>query len=310
MQAFQKRTSPRGRSGGRSTPGVRAKLSQPSLHALSLAQHLLLQAAPVEARNQGPATRRRKALDRFHYHLSRRTWTVNGALGLLAPVEESLKPLDYADQLLSTSPDRYSRWTDGIPANAGEAEKKEQAKLTGEIFEATPGEVKIPGRNPTFPSWSNPRRCHRRAAGSHLRHRTSCSVSEPEKPVSRLAARGGGYRSQRAPVVLAMGTAAGSLLAMGRGWARAGKSAASLDTWRQVAKKAVVVSEKQGLIEDAKRDYGDTAATANTEILPQAKVKASEPIERQANNITPISTREASEKREATEADKRIGRPG
>ena len=101
LQAFQKANeSPWNRLAAKHAPQFGAKLSQPGLHALSLAQHLLDRPHLLRLKPKGQH-QARKALDRFHFHLSPENLDkVNEAVGNLAPVDEKLKPLEYADQLL------------------------------------------------------------------------------------------------------------------------------------------------------------------------------------------------------------------
>lgn len=106
LQAFQRANeSPWNKLAAKHAPKFGAKLSLPGLHVLSLAQHLLDRPHLLRLKSKGQR-QARKALDRFHFHLNPENLDkVNAALGQLAPVEQSLKPLDYADKLLSNLAD-------------------------------------------------------------------------------------------------------------------------------------------------------------------------------------------------------------
>lgn len=102
LQSFQKANeSPWNKLAAKHAPKFGAKLSQPGLHALSLAQHLLDRPHLLKLKPHGQR-QARKALDRLHFHLSPESLDrVNEAVGNLVPQDESLKPLEYADRLLS-----------------------------------------------------------------------------------------------------------------------------------------------------------------------------------------------------------------
>ena|SRR6266581_2431792 len=106
LQAFQKANeAPWNRLAAKHALKFGAKLSEPGLHALSLAQHLLDRPHLLRLKPRGQR-QARKSLDRLQLHLSPENLDrVNEALGSLAPVDEKLKPLDYADNLLSNLAD-------------------------------------------------------------------------------------------------------------------------------------------------------------------------------------------------------------
>jgi hypothetical protein len=106
LRAFQRANeSPWNKLAAKHSRTFGAKLSEPGLHALSLAQHLLDRPHLLRLKPKGQR-QARKALDRFHFHLSPENLDkVNEAVGSLSPVDEALKPLDYADKLLSNLAD-------------------------------------------------------------------------------------------------------------------------------------------------------------------------------------------------------------
>lgn len=117
LRAFQRANeSPWNKLAAKHSRTFGAKLSEPGLHALSLAQHLLDRPHLLRLKPKGQR-QARKALDRFHFHLSPENLDkVNGALGNLAPSDESLKPLDYADRLLSNLADPIQQVEGSLPA--------------------------------------------------------------------------------------------------------------------------------------------------------------------------------------------------